>query len=352
MLRLALVLGILLPLAAAPAVGTPVYGYVLLDEYPHDPDAYTQGLVYQDGFLYEGTGRYGASSLRKVDLETGEVLLQHDLAEEYFGEGITALRDTLYQITWRENVGFTYVEADSFVRIETFDYPWQGWGLTHDGTDLIASDGSATLRFLDPRTRAVRREITVHDEGDPLTDLNELEYIRDRIYANIWYEDRIAVIEPDSGRVESYLDLAGLRELLEDPGANVLNGIAFDSTGARLLVTGKWWPKLFAIDVPPLHAAGAEEGGIDPGTAPALLSLHPNPGFSETRLRFSLPRPVRVSVAVFDVSGRAIRRFPEIRLPAGEHLVPVGLDGLVTGSYFVRWTAGDGAGSRKLSVVR
>ena len=338
-------------LAAATPAGAdvPVYGYVVLGEHPHDPEAFTQGLIFENGFLYEGTGRYGRSSLRKVVLETGEVLLRHDLPEEYFGEGITALRDTLYQLTWRQNVGFSYVESDSFERIETFAYPWEGWGLTHDGTDLIASDGSSILRFLDPRTRELRRELSVHDDGVPVTDLNELEFIQGRVYANIWYSERIAVIDPGTGRVESYIDLSGLRDLLEDPAANVLNGIAYDSGANRLFVTGKWWPKLFEIDVPPLHAAETEGGPI---AGAELLSVRPNPSSLQAEVRFSLPAAAEVSVRLFDPTGRPVRRLAGARYRAGEHLLPLRLGGLSPGAYFLLWEAGGRTAARKLVLVR
>ncbi len=241
-------------LDAAPVAAAPVYGYVVENTYPHDPEAFTQGLIYADGVLYEGTGLYGESSLRKVELETGTVLKRHDLPAQYFGEGITALQDTLFQLTWTNHVAFTFVERDTFALLEEFPYPWEGWGLTHDGTHLIASDGSPTLRFLDPHTREVISEIEVLDEGAPVSYLNELEYVQGKIYANVLTQNRIAVIDPSSGSVEAWLDMAGLRDSLavgRTPGA--FNGIAFDEEDVRLFVTGKRWPSLFAVDVPTLN---------------------------------------------------------------------------------------------------
>jgi glutamine cyclotransferase len=239
---------------AARVDAAPVYGYVVENTYAHDPEAFTQGLIYADGVLYEGTGLYGESSLRKVELETGTVLKKHDLPAQYFGEGITAFQDTLFQLTWTNHVAFTYVEQDTFALLEEFPYPWDGWGLTHDGTHLIASDGSSTLRFLDPHTREMLSQIEVLDEGAPVSYLNELEYVQGKIYSNVLNQSRIAVIDPSSGSVEAWLDLTGLRDSLDVgrvPGA--FNGIAFDEEEVRLFVTGKRWPSLFVIDVPTLN---------------------------------------------------------------------------------------------------
>lgn len=244
----------LLTPGAAPVAAAPVYGYVVEQIYSHDPGAFTQGLIYADGVLYEGTGLYGESSLRKVELETGTVLKKHDLPAQYFGEGITALQDTLFQLTWTNHVAFTFVERDTFALIEEFPYPWDGWGLTHDGTNLIASDGSSTLRFLDPHTREELSQIQVLDEGTPVQFLNELEYVQGRIYSNVLGRDRIAVIDPASGSVQAWLEMGGLRDSLDaggNPGS--FNGIAFDAENVRLFVTGKRWPSLFAVDVPTLN---------------------------------------------------------------------------------------------------
>lgn len=232
--------------------GIPVYGYDLVDSFPHDPNAYTQGLVYQNAFLYEGTGLYGGSSLRKVVLETGEVVLRRNLASAYFGEGVTVRCDTIYQLTWQNNTGFVYEELEEFELIDTFTYPTQGWGLTHNDTSLIMSDGSDKLYYLDPHTYEEVGRVYVTAGGSPVYDLNELELIRGRIYANIWYSDSIAVIEPGTGEIVAWLDLSGI---LPGPSPGVLNGIAFDPDSVRLFVTGKKWPTLFEIWVDPLDYA-------------------------------------------------------------------------------------------------
>jgi glutamine cyclotransferase len=232
----------------------PVYGYTVVNEYPHDSTAFTQGLVFEDGFLYEGTGLYGSSSLRKVELETGDILKIRNLDPQYFGEGVTIFRDTIIQVTWRSNVGFVYIEADTFELIDTFTYPTEGWGLTHDGTHLIMSDGSSTLYFADPHTYELAYQIEVRANGYPVERLNELEYIQGNIYANIWVTDNIAIINPQTGEVTAWLNLTGLLDPvapLKVPG--VLNGIAFDPESVRLFVTGKLWPTLFEIDVAPLN---------------------------------------------------------------------------------------------------
>lgn len=225
---------------------TPVYGYKVINTYPHDAQAFTQGLVYTDATLFEGTGLYGKSSLRRVDLPTGTVLQQHDLAADYFGEGVTSFNDQLMQLTWQEQTGFVY-DQTTFDQLDTFSYPTEGWGLTHDGTHLIMSDGSDNLYFLDPETYAEIGRISVHDQGESITKLNELEYINGEIFANIWYTNRIARINPQTGRVNSWVDLAGLLTAEEAQNANVLNGIAYDANNDRLFVTGKLWPKLFEI---------------------------------------------------------------------------------------------------------
>lgn len=237
-------------LAAAPSV--PVDGYEILHAYPHDSNAFTQGLVFVDGHLYESTGRQGHSSLRMVDLATGWVLKEYDLPKQYFGEGLTDWGDTLVQLTWTSGVAFVYDRSTFTVR-RTFHYTGEGWGLTHDSTSLILSDGSATLRFLDPNSFREIRKLNVRDENNrPLPNLNELEYVRGQIYANIWHEDRIARISPRTGRVLGWIDLSGLLKAdeISDPEA-VLNGIAYDANSDRLVVTGKLWPKLFEIKIMP-----------------------------------------------------------------------------------------------------
>ncbi|MGB7172756.1 MAG: glutaminyl-peptide cyclotransferase [Candidatus Acidiferrales bacterium] len=227
----------------------PTYGYRIIHTYPHDPAAFTQGLIYLNGFLYESTGLNGKSSLRKVDLETGKVLQQHDLPQDLFGEGLTNWGNTLIQLTWKAHTGFVYDRA-SFSQLRTFRYQWEGWGLTQDGTNLILSDGSSTLHFLDPQSFREVRRIVVTDGGVEVHDLNELEYIHGEIYANIWQTDLIAIISPKDGHVAGWVDLTGLLPASERANSDaVLNGIAFDTTHNRLFGTGKLWPKLFEIRV-------------------------------------------------------------------------------------------------------
>jgi len=228
----------------------PIYGYKILKTYPHDPKAFTQGLVYyKDDILYEGTGMWGESSLRKVNLETGQVLQIHLLPSDIFGEGIVLWQDKIIQLTWQHRQGFVY-DRETFTLLKEFSYPTEGWGITHDGTRLIMSDGSATLFVWDPETLQEIGRIEVRDDKGPVVRLNELEYIRGLIYANVWQTDRIAIIRPDDGRVVGWIDLSGLLAP-EDRHArvDVLNGIAYDAEGDRLFVTGKYWPKLFQIRV-------------------------------------------------------------------------------------------------------
>jgi len=222
--------------------------YRVVNEYPHDADAFTQGLVFDDGVLYEGTGLYGESSLRRVDLESGKVLQFYNLSDEFFGEGIAVVDDKIVQLTWRSNVGFVY-DKHSFDVLQNFSYPTEGWGVTYDGSRLIMSDGSANLYFLDPVSFERVGEVEARDvEAGPVARLNELEYVDGYVYANIWYDERIVIIDPDSGRVVGWVDLGGLRDLA-GPGAGVLNGIAYDVEGDRLFVTGKRWSKLFEIEL-------------------------------------------------------------------------------------------------------
>jgi len=237
------------PTATPPSFQSPQYTYRIVNTYPHDPDAFTQGLVYLDGQLYEGTGLYGASSLRRVDLQTGQVLQRYDLSGEYFGEGIAVLNDKIYQLTWQSQVGFVY-DRITFNRLAQFTYPTEGWGLTHDGRRLIMSDGSAKLYFLDPQTLARLGEITVHDGETEIVRLNELEYINGEVWANVWQTDWIARIDPQTGQVLGWIDLSGLLgpEDRTRP-VDVLNGIAYDAERGRIFVTGKWWPRLFEIEI-------------------------------------------------------------------------------------------------------
>ncbi len=232
------------------AAGMPVYGYRVIATYPHDPDAFTQGLVYYQGDFYEGTGLHGRSSLRKVDLETGRALQFRALPDQYFGEGVTLFNDRLYQLTWQSHVGFIYDRA-SFDFLTSFQYPTEGWGLTQNGRELIMSDGTPTLHFLDPETLQELRQVSVRDDKGPVWRLNELEYIDGEVFANVWQTDRIARIDPETGRVTAWIDLSGLLPPADRTGADVLNGIAWDASGGRLFVTGKLWPKLFQIELTP-----------------------------------------------------------------------------------------------------
>ncbi|MBZ5727532.1 MAG: glutaminyl-peptide cyclotransferase [Acidobacteriia bacterium] len=235
--------------SASQSGGIPEYGYQVVHTYAHDPQAFTQGLLYLNGFLYEGTGLEGQSSIRKVRLETGEVLQKHDLPEAYFGEGIVNWKDRLMEITWKAETGFVY-DLATFQPRGQFQYPGEGWGLTQDGKRIIMSDGSPDLRFWDPETLKETGRITVTAGGRAVQYLNELEWVKGEIYANVWQTDRIARIDPASGKVVGWIDLAGLlsaADRSESPEGNVLNGIAYDAQGDRLFVTGKHWPKLFEI---------------------------------------------------------------------------------------------------------
>ncbi|HSR42585.1 MAG TPA: glutaminyl-peptide cyclotransferase [Longimicrobiales bacterium] len=232
--------------------GTGLYTYRVVDAYPHDPEAFTQGLVLDDGVLFEGTGLRGRSSLRRVDLETGDVLQRRDLDPDLFGEGITAFGDRILQLTFTSNTAIAWDRTD-FVQEGTFSYGGEGWGLTHDGTHLVMSDGTATLTFRDPDTFEIVRQIHVWADGAPVDRLNELEYVDGHVLANVWLTDRIAVIDPASGDVVSWLDLAGILPPEDRPGTDVLNGIAVDPDAGHLLVTGKLWPRLFRIELVPVE---------------------------------------------------------------------------------------------------
>ncbi len=241
------------PPAGESSAETPFYSYEIVNEYPHDPEAFTQGLIYQDDILYEGTGLRGESKLRKVELETGQVIQEIGLAEGLFGEGITIFGDRLIQLTWQARVGFVY-DKESFEKLQEFNYPTEGWGITHDGQRLIMSDGTSTLYFWDPQTLAEIDRLEVTDRGEPVRLLNELEYINGEIYANVWQTTRIARISPDSGQVLGWIELGGLLKPEDVSGrVDVLNGIAYDAERDRLFVTGKWWPKLFEINLIPLE---------------------------------------------------------------------------------------------------
>ena len=233
--------------SAPEAVPTSFFTYSVVKSYPHDSSAFTQGLVYADSVFYEGTGLFGASSIRKVSPATGEILAIRNNASAFFGEGITLFQDKLYQITWQSRICFVY-DKNSFEIIGQFSYATEGWGLTHDGSALIMSDGTANIYFRDPSTFAEIRRIQVFDDSGSIQNLNELEYIKGAIYANIWLTDRIAQIDPQSGRVVAWIDLEGLLPQSQRRNSDaVLNGIAYDPDGDRLFVTGKWWPSIFEI---------------------------------------------------------------------------------------------------------
>jgi glutaminyl-peptide cyclotransferase len=252
LLRAALTLAL-----AAAAVASSAFAddsYRVVHTYPHDPRAYTQGLIYVDGHLYESTGLNGRSSLRMDDLATGRVLQSAPVPSQYFAEGLTNWGSTLVQLTWQSHVAFVY-DRFSFRLLKTLHYDCDGWGLTQDGKNLIESDGTAEIRFFDPQTFREVRHIDVRDHGLPVKDLNELEYIHGQIYANVWHTDRIARISPVTGQVLGWINLSGLLPpgSVSDPEA-VLNGIAYDAAHDRLFVTGKLWPKLFEIKVVPAQA--------------------------------------------------------------------------------------------------
>ena len=235
--------------ATPPNAPVPKYGYQIANIYPHDSNAFTQGLILLDGKLLESTGQEGASTLRLVELGTGKILKKVDVPIPYFAEGLTVLNGKLYQLTWQQGVGFIY-DLQTFDKIGQFNYEGEGWGLTTDGQSLILSDGTSRIRFIDPSSFRVTRTISVTDNKTPVAELNELEFVKGEIYANIWHDDRIAVIDPQTGRVKAWIDLRGLipENELSDPEA-VLNGIAYDQANDKLFVTGKLWPRLFEIKV-------------------------------------------------------------------------------------------------------
>lgn len=227
----------------------PTYTFRMVNAYPHDRDAFTQGLAFEDSALYEGTGLYGKSSLRRVDLETGEALQIHTLPDEYFGEGITIFRDKIIQLTWQSQKGFIY-DKNSFEILRSFAYQTEGWGITHDGNNLIMSDGTSVLYFLEADTFEVIDHIQVHDGERQISNLNELEFVDGQIYANIWRTDNIAIIDPHDGRVTGWIYLSGILPPQPDgKSVDVLNGIAYDAANGRLFVTGKLWPQLFEIEL-------------------------------------------------------------------------------------------------------
>ncbi|HEX7982769.1 MAG TPA: glutaminyl-peptide cyclotransferase [Duganella sp.] len=243
----------LLPAAgalAAPSI--PTYDFKVVHSYPHDSQAFTQGLLYRDGFLYESTGLNGKSSIRKVNLETGKVLQSKDIPPQYFGEGLTVWKDTLVGITWQTQTGFVF-DLASFELRNQFSYPGEGWGLAQNGKELVLSDGSATLRFLDPKTFLEVRRVKVTADGIAVDQINELEVVGDEIFANIWHTNTIARIDQNTGKIVGWIDLGKLYpEAGKGPNSeNVLNGIAWDADKKRLFVTGKLWPKLYEIKLVP-----------------------------------------------------------------------------------------------------
>jgi glutaminyl-peptide cyclotransferase len=254
--RAALVLCASLSPHAWAAADIPRYTYRIVKTYPHDPQAFTQGLIYKDGFLYEGTGLKGQSSIRKVELTTGKVLMQTQLPADVFGEGITIWGDKVIGLTWTEQVGFV-LDLQTLKLWRRFSYPGEGWGLTHNNRELIMSDGTAELRFLDPVSMRELRRMRVTANGQPLERLNELEWVNGQIFANVWQTDRIARIDPKTGHVVGWIDLTGLLPAAEQTAGrvDVLNGIAYDAKGKRLFVTGKLWPKLFEIELVKVKAA-------------------------------------------------------------------------------------------------
>ena len=236
--------------AAFAAAEVPVYTYRVMKTYPHDPSAFTQGLIYLDGFLYEGTGMHGHSNLRKVNLETGKVLQEKRIEQQYFGEGITNWGSQLIQVTWQHGVGFVWDRA-TFQLKKQFKYTGEGWGLTHDDKQLILSDGSPVLRLLDPETLTEKGRLVVLDGRRPISNLNELEWVKGEIWANIWQTEKIVRISPKNGQVLGWIDMTGILPASDRANVDVLNGIAYDEKKDRLFVTGKWWPKLFEIKVVP-----------------------------------------------------------------------------------------------------
>ena len=225
----------------------PVYGYEVINRFPHEPSAYTQGLRFFDGMMYEGTGRRGQSLLKKYDLESGQTAQSKRLSDRYFGEGIEIVGDRIYQLTWQAHMVFVY-DRESFEQLDTFYNPTEGWGLTFDGSELILSDGSPNLYFIDPTNFVTLRKVQVTLDGNPVPSLNELEYIDGEVWANIWQTDFIVRIDPASGRVKSLVNLTGLSELtVRGDTEAVLNGIAYDSEQDRLFVTGKLWSDIFEI---------------------------------------------------------------------------------------------------------
>lgn len=232
-------------------IDTPVFGYRIVNTYPHNTNSFTQGLIFDKGVLYESTGLNGRSAVKIVDLKTGKTLKSHELPDNYFGEGIAIIENKIIQLTWRSKTGFVY-DKKTLKLIKKFSYQTQGWGITYDGKYLIISDGSAVLYFMDPNTFKVVGTLEVYGDNGKVSKLNELEYINGEIYANIWGTEKIAKINPKNGRVTAWIDLSGLLNKEDKKNrVDVLNGIAFNSDKGSLFVTGKLWPKMFEIELVP-----------------------------------------------------------------------------------------------------
>jgi glutamine cyclotransferase len=248
--RFALVI-MLLCMASSLRAATPVSGYKIVAEYPHSTDSYTEGFFYLNGMFYEGTGIQGHSAVMSLYPFTGKPILMHTIAPQYFGEGIVNVGKYLYEWTWQSHVGFVY-DLATLAPIREFHYSGEGWGMTQNGSEIITSDGSDTLRFRTPESFAVTRSIVVHDDNQRINLLNELEWVKGEIYANVWHTNRIARISPKDGRVLGWIDLTGILPptSMRDPEA-VLNGIAYDAAHDRLFVTGKEWPTIFEIKLVP-----------------------------------------------------------------------------------------------------
>jgi len=255
-LLLALTLLFALPSAQTQNSPTPVYGYKVVATFPHATTSYTEGFFYLNGLFYEGTGLKGHSQILVTDPATGRITQHLDLAPQYFGEGIVDWGSNLYEWTWQTNIGFVYNRA-TLQKLANFTYTGEGWGMTHNATHIITSDGTATLRFRDPKDFHEVRNLTVTDQGSPVTNLNELEYIHNEIYANVWHTNRIARISPSDGHVLAWIDLTGLLpDVMQLDAEAVLNGIAYDAQHDRLFVTGKEWPTIFQIKlIPPAPTA-------------------------------------------------------------------------------------------------
>jgi glutamine cyclotransferase len=229
--------------------------YRVVASYPHDHEAWTQGLFWHNGSLYEGTGQEGKSAIREVNLTTGGIKRETRMGDEYFGEGIALVGNRIYQLTWQNKKGFIY-DLNTFKQVGEFSYQHEGWGLTYNGTHLILSDGTATLRFLNPSTMAVVKTLVVRNNGSPVDSLNELEMVKGELWANIWTQDSIARIDPNTGTVNGWVVLKGLLPESERNRygyIDVLNGIAYDPEGDRLFVTGKLWPRLYEIKLVPVE---------------------------------------------------------------------------------------------------